>query len=66
MKRSGAPSSGDLIRARLNSPVSAPHCWGRNTAIVIGTKGIRLEVMLWDGQIGWVPRVEVEVISESR
>ena len=70
MKESGAPETGDLVRAKEDTrrlalyDIEELDCPG----IVLECRGTECKVM-WSSEstpIGWWPRTQLEVISETR
>ena len=65
------PRLGHLVRARKNSSLEkdtahARDGWWQNCGLIVDTRGIEVQVMLPVGELSWVRRDNVEVISESR
>ena len=54
------PKLGHLVVPRSNFRAA-----GTGKGLIIDTRGIEVMVMQFDGEMIWVPRREVEVISES-
>ena len=55
------PNLGHLVQPRKNF-----HGAGSGEGIIVDKRGIEVMVMQFDGEMIWVTRDQVEVISESR